>query len=129
MKYSTVIKFGQVWQHYKGNLYTTLGVAETEKGVKVVVYQSESGNLYTRLLTEWESIINKQNGTRRFVLQPDPTKFFRDYGIGNKDKINTLATVDAKKVLKKFNRGYKTIGRIYKQLANVQSFAHDEDKT
>lgn len=62
-------KFGQVWQHYKGGLYTTLGVAETEKGSKVVVYQAASGNLYTRLLVEWRSLINKQNGTRRFTLQ------------------------------------------------------------
>ncbi len=63
------IKPGQIYRHYKGNLYGVIGVAthtETEEQMVIYFQIYGDGKVWVRPLSMWEEIVN---GMPRFKLE------------------------------------------------------------
>lgn len=62
------IKAGQVYRHYKGNLYQVIAIAtHTETEEKYVVYQGLTQEIWVRPLDMFQDVL--PGGTQRFKLQ------------------------------------------------------------
>lgn len=57
------IKTGELYKHYKGNVYKIIALAKhSESGEDMVVYQNiEKGDIWTRPKYMWNEIININN--------------------------------------------------------------------
>ena len=63
-------KVGEIYQHYKGGIYTVLHIAEhTETNELFVIYHNESGKVWARP-KEWDPYL----GTYK-VVRNDCTKY------------------------------------------------------
>ncbi|MBP9710858.1 MAG: DUF1653 domain-containing protein [Candidatus Pacebacteria bacterium] len=67
-------KVGEVYTHYKGNLYKVVGLALHSTEEWVVVYQAMYDNpaaeLFTRPLAEWREVVEWQGAhVERFIRQ------------------------------------------------------------
>ena len=53
---------GEIWQHYKGDLYQIIGIGEQEAdSLPVAVYSSiKTTKIYTRPLSEFMDVINNR---------------------------------------------------------------------
>ena len=64
--------FGQVYTHYKGSTYFTLGVAiDTVTNKAVITYMNEVGTLFTRPQKEFFGYVDEANTIQRFTLMQD----------------------------------------------------------
>ena len=63
------IKIGNIYRHYKGNIYKIIALAKHSETVEdMIVYQSvENGDIWVRPKYMWNEIIDN-NGTQRFTL-------------------------------------------------------------
>lgn len=62
------VKVGQIYRHYKGNLYEVLGIAKHSETLEdMVVYKSAvNGGIWVRPIRMWNEIVD-DNGTLRFT--------------------------------------------------------------
>lgn len=63
------IKTGNIYRHYKGNIYKIIALARhSETGEDMIVYQNvDKGDIWVRPKSMWNEVINNQ-GVLRFTL-------------------------------------------------------------